>query len=315
MKNIIFSILLFLPFSFVYGKTSVSTTPKYDKIVFSSFWHMGRSRIANKTELKKTVILNNDKSMIVSTSYLSDYPNCYSPDLQRNIKSTNSKLVQGIADNEPFIQIHTILNNANCAPQSNIIPDDAGYTRYSFLFLQNGIVVHTINTNSFDRNDKLKKLADLFYRLDATMRITKPRPFLSIEGIDLFYLRFGNYTFTTNNGSKEMDTPQEIRLLNTEAYLLWNYLRKAKVINDNLLTKQLLYKYDYHSIGICKNDTLLYANLKINNKWENVKKGETDGRYFRFIADSGAMITLDIGFNFFTHTMKNYIRERTLKIE
>jgi len=276
---------------------------------------MGRSRIPNKTALKKTVILNNDKSMIVSTSYLSDYPNCYSPDLQQNIKSTNSKLVQGIADNESFIQIHTILNNANGAPQSTIIPDDAGYASYSFLFLQNGIVVHTINTNSFDRNDKLKKLVRLFERLDATMRITKPHPFLSIEGIDLFYLRFGNYTFTANNSSTETDTPQEIRLLNTETYLLWNYLRKAKIIDGNLATKQLPYKYDYHSIGICKNDTLLNANLKINNKWENVKKGETDGRHFRFIADSGTVITLDIGFNFFTHTMRNYIRERVLKID
>lgn len=281
---------------------------------------MGRSGIPNGQDFQKNIILNDDKSMMVSTNDMGQDTYCYSPYFQTKVGIINSTLVQGVANGALFRQINTTLNSINwasCKPKWVAMGgfDDVSYVKYVFCFLQNGTITHTISMNQYELNDKLKNLVRLFERLDETMCITKPHPFLSIEGIDLFYLRFGNYTFTANNSSAETDTPQEIRLLNTEAYLLWNYLRKAKIIDGNLATKQLPYKYDYHSIGICKNDTLLNANLKINNKWENVKKGETDGRHFRFIADSGTVITLDIGFNFFTHTMRNYIRERVLKID
>jgi hypothetical protein len=66
-------------------------------------------------------------------------------------------------------------------------------------------------------------------------------------------------------------------LSKSEAYYLWNLLRQAKELNYSFVKK---YEIDFHGAG-------------------QIKKVETDGRFFTFESVDGNKRTFDIGFNFF----------------
>ena len=88
-------------------------------------------------------------------------------------------------------------------------------------------------------------------------------------------------------------------------FLLWYKLSTAKEITDPNFQPKMLYEFACRPLKICVNYRPAEGNMNINGKWQVVKRGETDGRYFRFISESGESVILDIGVNFFTHTVKN----------
>lgn len=281
----------------IIGKSENNTVLRYDKIVFSAI-----QRGPEKDKPHKYVIVNSDRSTIISMhGFEKSTSNCYTNTIQ-----------QGIVNEAIFKKIAALLKNIDAHSWKRIHPQldadrAASFTEYNFLFLQNGVIKYAVSTYDHSFSADLRKLSLLFEAIDSNMRITKPKPFASIDGLVESTSFVPLFISTMDNGIVD-ESQKGIMLSYTECYLLWNYVRKASIVST--IDEPLPFHFDYQPLDICQNGVSMNGNLKINGSWELVREGETDGRYFRFIADSGASVTLDIGFNFFTHTLKNYIQDR-----
>ena len=284
---------------------------KYDKIIFTK--SVGGNMGAG--EYNSAIILNADRSMLVMTTFLTPRRDeAYDSVKQAYVDYYENTTVQGRANLKAFNQIINLSNQLNLSvvqpkkPLSKGV-DARGIEYYYMLsFLKDGVVQFSFATSAHQFTPDLQKLLGLFIQLPNNMVITNPHLPMSIEGMDSWYY-IG--TFTPLETGNQATSIKEICLWGTtEAHLLWNYLRKATIIADVATIPQATHTFYYPLMPVCRNKQIMQGNLKINGKWETVTKGETDGRYFRFIANSGVSITLDIGFNFFTHTLKKFQDQR-----
>lgn len=281
---------------------------KYNKIVFAKY----EQGMLFGNEYNSAIILNADRSMLVMTNFLVPRRNeAYDSVKQAYVDYYENTTIQGKANNKIFTQITNLSNQFNLSTVQSKKPlsrggIDGGITDYVVSFLKDGVVQFSFASTTHQFTPDLQKLLGLFIQLPNNMVVTNQHPKMSIEGMDSrCYI-----SYFTPLEAESNPTSKSTCLWGGEAHLLWNYLRKATIIADVATIPQATHTFYYPLMPVCRNKQIMQGNLKINGKWETVTKGETDGRYFRFIANSGVSITLDIGFNFFTHTLKKFQDQR-----
>lgn len=255
---------------------------KYDKIVLQ-YSPQGRD---SQNKLPISIIFNADNSMLVAT---------------------DTAWVQAKADTKMLKSLFHLSSNLNFdLIESYQTHSSEPGDYYEFSFLSDRILKKTIGSYSRETTDEMKKICALCNKILATKTITNRFLPTSIEGFNTGCV-IRNFFLADEDTNNTINVGQNCLSCSTTNFLLRNYIRKAKVVTHNQFNNASFpYKFSCQSVNAILNNIETSNNLKINGKWETVTKGETDGRYFRFIANSGVSITLDIGFNFFTHTLKKF---------
>jgi hypothetical protein len=100
---------------------------------------------------------------------------------------------------------------------------------------------------------------------------------------------------------------QILSLTQSESFLLWNYLRKGSLVQENFDGK--------YKMNFTRNYTWAPSYDELDNAYneqsENkVKNIVTDGRYYTFILHGQQPLTIDIGFDFLTQNKKLNFRKK-----
>ena len=262
------------------AKQAATTSFEFDSLIFRHSTISGRIPSNRKSN---ELILNSDKSILLYTE-------------ESAVKGDREEsFVKGEADMKTFNELVSLLATFDFEAVKSYKYDAGGArARYSFAFLKNGAIEETLisyKTYQIPATQEMARLEKLMFQLIKNMKIVseEERPANKIKYCSIYY-----YTFTEDFIEKKLIINQSAVQL-----LLRHYLLYAKEVGAEDV-EEIFFSHKMNNGSgkyICQAD--------INGKWQVVKRGETDGRYFRFTAESGETVILDIGVNFFTHTVKH----------
>jgi len=264
---------------------------KFDKIIYSYV-----SLFRGFPKPAQTVMLSYDKKVIFTKKY--------------QVSCKTIDIYESVVDDNTFAKILNLYRKIDIknVPAKDYKPPVCGYQNASFSFYSNGIFDGWVSTQTHEYNENLRKLNLIFTKFSEELDF---KPFQTNKTMEQQINGFSNFEKieeqyiatqeTTNVNTKGFQNPA--------SFLLWYYLITAEEITDASFSPRMLYKFRCPARRICNNRRThpqpVKENMNINGKWQVVKRGETDGRYFRFTAESGESVILDIGVNFFTHTVKH----------
>ena len=264
---------------------------KFDKIIYHYV-----SVFRGFPKPAETIMLSHDKKIIFTKKY------------QASCKTID--IYESVVDDNTFAKILNLYRKIDIknVPTKDYKPPVCGYQSASFSFYANGIFDGWVSTQRHEYNENLRKLNLIFAQLIDELDF---KPFQTNQTMEQQINGFSNF----EKIEEQYGTNQEITNVNQKGFqnpagfLLWYYLITAEEITDVSFSPRMLYKFRCPARRICSGRRTqaqpVKENMNINGKWQVVKYGETDGRYFRFTAESGESVILDIGVNFFTHTVKH----------
>ncbi|MGB1204200.1 MAG: hypothetical protein ACPG5B_01070 [Chitinophagales bacterium] len=267
------------------------TQTKFDKIIYSYV-----SVFRGFPKPAQTIMLSYDKKVIFTKKHQT---HCESIDMY-----------ESVVDDNIFAKILNLYRKIDIknVPAKDYKPPVCGYQNASFSFYSNGIFDGWVSTQRHEYNENLRKLNLIFSKLIEELDF---KPFQTNKTMEQQRRGFNNFERIEEQYTATQETTNVNKkgFQNPASFLLWYYLITAEEITDASFSPRMLYKFRCPARRVCNSSRMqlqpVKENMNINSKWQVVKRGETDGRYFRFTAESGESVTLDIGVNFFTHTVKH----------
>ncbi len=260
-----------LEYKFIKQTFTLDSSLLFDKIIFSSYGCMGTCPILD-------IIINKNGHVLFYGADFIEYQGLF-----------KSKL--SIDD---FIFYRNSFLKARFDTLKSLYIDAADVEGISITFEKDNKIIKYIE--DFDYNTS----GDLINSYIALMHLN--------EKLNLKYIEDYNspliFSFVIKHHNKEV-----LLLSKSESFLLWDYLRKGRIVNSIFKALYTLdctnnwyprfYGYIKPAKKLQRNNVEILDTLSNTKKWDTIIDIKTDGKYYEFILNDGRKITIDIGFNFF----------------
>ncbi len=246
-------------------------SPQFDEVVY-----VLTSGGFTGTKVPRIYILYRaDKSIVIKKEIILS-------NIHSNINNLDSFVIQtAILDDTVFKKIFDI--DINKIQQETVHIEDIA--AWSMIFSKDKKILRSINSDSH-----------IFPKVEKMVYIDNASVFKNLQTIES-----SNPIYNINYFALKDTLKNQVWVIQAaDAFLLANYLCEG-TLKDTVITKG-------HTISLGAH----FPKMLIHNKLQILKTivtTDTDGRYYCFGTEEGDFMTIDIGFNFLTHTMKESYEE------